>query len=151
MGYMVESWHLAVTLDSHAGDKERRDAALWEELRLALEHVAGLPQFAHMVPYTAPDPAGQAPAVRWRAVLALLEAAQQLAAGEEFGGYVDTSAAWQAIEDQDGDCARYLRRRYGRQYEADQRRARRFPRWTLTCMCRGLSPHLHYRGHRWFA
>lgn len=66
-------------------------------------------------------------------------------------GIERTEASWSAIEEQDGDCARTLQRVYGGQYAADQARARRFPRWTLTCMCRGLSPHLHYRGRRWFA
>jgi hypothetical protein len=59
-------------------------------------------------------------------------------------------ASWSDLMDREPDCSRRLQTVYGGQHAADQARARRFPRWTLTCSCRGLSPHLHYRGHRWF-
>jgi hypothetical protein len=66
-------------------------------------------------------------------------------------GYDRTIQSWAQLEDQDGDCSVRLERVYGGQWREDQARAKRFPRRTVTCQCRGLSPHLHYRGRRWFS
>lgn len=89
MGYEAESWLLTVTLDAHAGDRERRDAALWDELRTALEALAAVRHYGHMVSDVMPEPSEIPPAVRWRAVLALLEAAERLATEDSWGTYVD--------------------------------------------------------------
>lgn len=98
MGYQAESWLLAVTLDDHAGDRERRDAALWDELRAALQAVTALRQYGHMVPDVMPEPSEIPPAVRWRAVLALLEAAERLTPERYWGDYVDVGDCSDALE-----------------------------------------------------
>lgn len=70
---------------------------------------------------------------------------------EKTGTGIDrTIESWADLEHADGDCANHLEREYGGQWREDQARGRRFPRWTITCNCRGLTPHLHYRGRRWF-
>lgn len=66
-------------------------------------------------------------------------------------GYDRTLESWSALEMWDADCARHLELTYGDQFREDQARGRRFPRRTITCNCRGLTPHLHYRGRRYFA
>jgi hypothetical protein len=33
MGFEADGWRLDVTLDAHAGERERREAGLWAELQ----------------------------------------------------------------------------------------------------------------------
>lgn len=45
MGWDVDGWGITVCLDAHAGDQERADVALWEELRARLREVAKDPRY----------------------------------------------------------------------------------------------------------
>lgn len=105
MGKQVEQWHLWATLDAHGGERERQDAALWEELGAALDAVVGLPQYAHMHQRETAAPESLTPQVRARALLALAEAAASLVDPEEhIGACVDVGSVGDALI----DCAEQL-------------------------------------------
>jgi hypothetical protein len=49
MGWEGSGWSISVTLDAHAGEKEKEHDALWRELNIRLTEVARDPRYAEIV------------------------------------------------------------------------------------------------------
>jgi hypothetical protein len=49
MGWEGLEWSISVTLDAHAGEKEKEHDALWRELDIRLTEVAREPRYAEIV------------------------------------------------------------------------------------------------------
>jgi hypothetical protein len=55
MGWQAEGWSVSVTLDAHAGEKEKAHEALWRELQIRLGELVSDPLYAEIV-LNLPDP-----------------------------------------------------------------------------------------------